>query len=329
MESNTKLMQMVRVAELYYEQRLSQVEISEMLGISRSTVSRLLADAHEQGVVEVTIHRPVEKVARLSEMIRKTLGLRDAIVVRGGETYEEVLNHVGLATAELLLSLLKDNMILGISWGVTLYHTVQSIQKSSFHGIEVVQLMGSLGQGNPATDGPELALRFAERLNGTYRIINAPALVRSKDVRDDLLQQPQIQTVIERASRAQICLTGIGSFADEMSSLMRAGYLTNEDRTTLRSEGAVGHILSRPIDINGNQIDSRFSDRVVAAPLDYLRKAEWSIGCSASPLKAPAVLGAIRGKYYNTLVIDEASAREILRLVEEKERFETEISYNA
>jgi deoxyribonucleoside regulator len=327
LETNAKTMQMVRVAELYYEQHLSQIDISEIMGISRSTVSRLLAEAHEQGIVEITIRRPVEKVARLSEMMRKQFGLRDAIVVRGGETYDEVLDHVGLATAELLQSVLRDGMILGISWGVTLYHTLQYIRKSSLKGIVVIQMMGSLGHGNPATDGPELALRFAEKLNGAYRIISAPAVVRSKDVRQDLINQPQIQSVIEQGSKAQVCLTGIGSLADEMSSLMRAGYMTAEERAMLRMKNGVGHILSRPIDVNGNEIDSEFSDRVVASPLESLRNAEWSIGCSGSPLKAPAVLGAIRGKYYNALVIDEASAREVLRLAETSELIETEVSY--
>jgi deoxyribonucleoside regulator len=319
METNAKLYQLVRVAELYYEQQLSQIEIAERMGVSRSTVSRILAEAHELGVVEITIHRPVEKNTRLSEQIQKKFDLREVVVVRGGDTYDEVLHKVGIATSELLLAVLKDNMVLGISWGATLYRTIQVMRKTPLRGVEVVQLMGSLGSGNPSIDGPELALRLAEKLNGGYRIINAPAVVKNQELRDHLLQQPQISAIINLVSQAEVMLTGIGSFAGDMSSLMRAGYITIEEKNALQAEGAVGHLLAQPIDIWGNQVGKDFSDRVVAAPLEYLRKTEWSIGCSGSALKAPAVLGAIRGKYYNALVIDEASAREILLLLEDDE----------
>lgn len=323
MDTSAKLYQLVRVAELYYEQQLSQIEIADRLGVSRSTVSRLLAEAHELGVVEITIHRPVEKITRLSEQIRKTYDLREVVVVRGGETNEEVLHNVGIATSELLLTVLKNDMVLGISWGVTLYNTIQVMRKTPLRGIEVVQLMGGLGSGNPSIDGPELALRLAEKLNGSYRIINAPAVVKNKELRDHLMQQPQISATLELVSHAGVMLTGIGSFAGDMSSLMRAGYITTEEKNALQAEGAVGHLLAQPIDIFGNQVGVEFTGRVVAAPLNYLRKAEWSIGCSASALKAPAVLGAIRGKYYNALVIDEATAREILLLSEGEDFPET------
>lgn len=314
MDATSKTYQLVRVAEYYYEQNLSQVEIAERLGVSRATVSRLLAEALEQGIVEIIIHRPVEKALGIAETLRSTFNLREVIVVRGGDTYQDVLENVGRATAELLMCVLSNNATLGISFGNTLYHTFLAMRKTELKGIEVIQLMGSLGSDNPAIDGPELAIRMAERLNGTYRIINAPATVKSKDLRDELLSQPQIQAVLERASMAHVIVTGIGSFADEMSSLIRAGYMTLEERSALLSQGAVGHLLARPIDIEGNEVGCEYADRVIAAPLSYLRNTDWSIGCSGSPLKATAVLGAIRGHYYNALVIDEGTAREVLRL---------------
>ena len=47
-----------RVAQLYYEDRLKQAEISERLHVSQATVSRLLKRAEAEGIVRVTIVAP-------------------------------------------------------------------------------------------------------------------------------------------------------------------------------------------------------------------------------------------------------------------------------
>ena len=56
---------LVHISELYYQQELSQQEISQIMGISRPTVSRLLDEAKETGVVEVIIHSPIVKHPKL------------------------------------------------------------------------------------------------------------------------------------------------------------------------------------------------------------------------------------------------------------------------
>ena len=53
-----ELRTIARVAQLYYEDRLKQAQISERLHVSQATVSRLLKRAEEEGVVRVTIVAP-------------------------------------------------------------------------------------------------------------------------------------------------------------------------------------------------------------------------------------------------------------------------------
>lgn len=312
---DVKNFQMIKVAELYYERNLSQREIATMLDLSRSMVSRLLSEAREAGIVTITIKRPIDKNGPLSEALRKRFDLREVIVIPTTNSYEDSLKQAGAATAELLQNILTDNSVLGVSWGRTLYETMGALPVLPLTGVQVVQLSGGLGEGNPANDGPELVLRFAEKLNGSCRYLHAPALVEDELVRDQLLQQSQIRQTVERAAQAQILLTGIGSLADNLSSLNRAGYLSEAERQSCLTAGAVGHLLARMIDIHGNQIDHRFNRRVVSVPLDLLQQAGWSIGVAVSQPKAPAVLGAIRGGYFNTLILDEAAAQEVLNLV--------------
>ncbi|MCU1403184.1 MAG: sugar-binding transcriptional regulator, partial [Microbacteriaceae bacterium] len=46
-------LQVVRVAELYYDENKTQDEIGGLLGITRWKVGRLLAQAREQGIVRI------------------------------------------------------------------------------------------------------------------------------------------------------------------------------------------------------------------------------------------------------------------------------------
>jgi len=318
----SKTSQIIRAAELYYERNLSQQEIARILGTSRTSVSRLLADAREKGVVEITINRPVAKQAGLSEQIRQRFDLRDVVVVNGSEEDERSLRNVGEAAAELLLSILEDNNTVGISWGQTLYHMVEALDNAfltditnQVNGVEIVQMVGSLGGGDPKIDGPDLARRMAQKLNGSYRYVHAPAVVENGDLRDQLMQQVQIRQTLEQVADADICLLGVGALNDEESSLQRTGYLTSLERQKYLQQGAVGHLLAKMIDSHGNEV-SRYNHRVVAVPFGYLQRAPWSIGISASPLKVATILGAIRANHINTLVIEDTSAQELLALAD-------------
>jgi len=307
---------MVRAAELYYEQRMDQSEIAKVLNCSRSTVSRLLADAIETGIVQIYIKRPVEKYPSLAEKMKHLFGLKEAIVVSGGRSNEQAFYNVGFAGAEFLSQILHDNVVIGISFGVTLSYLVRELAEYNFKykGIEVIQLMGGLGSGDPAIDGPELAQKMARALGGTYRYLQAPAVVDSPEIAQQLMNQKNIHETLKKAEESEIVISSVGSLMDNLSSLERAGYYRKEERIKFQSKGAIGHSLSRMIDENGMPIDDPFNQRLIGAPLSVLKKAKWSIGIGANPLKAHVFLACVKAKQFNVLIIDDGTAREMLRM---------------
>ncbi len=316
MRLNSKEMNMIRAAELYYEQRLSQSEIAKALDCSRSTVSRLLAEAIESGIVRIYIKRPVEKFPSLAEKIKHQFDLKEAIVVSGGMSNDQAFYNVGFAAAEFLSQILHDNVVIGISFGVTLSYLVQELSEYNFDydGIEVIQLMGGLGFGDPAIDGPELAQKMARALGGTYRYLQAPAVVDSPEIAQHLMNEKNIRETIQKAHHAEITISSVGSLMDNLSSLERSGYVRKEERAVFHSKGAIGHSLSRMIDENGIPIQDSFNDRIVGAPIDVIKNAKWSIGIGSNPLKAQVFLAAVKDRQFNVLVIDDGTAREMLRM---------------
>mgnify|MGYP000063274032 FL=1 len=319
MRLNSKETNMIRAAELYYEQRLGQSEIAKALDCSRSTVSRLLAEAIESGIVRIYIKRPVEKFPSLAERVKHYFGLKEVIVVSGGISNEQAFYNVGFSAAEFLSQILHDNVTIGISFGVTLSYLVQELSEYNFdyEGIEVIQLMGGLGFGDPAIDGPELAQKMARCLGGTYRYIQAPAVVESPEIAKHLMNEKNIRETIQKAHNSEITISSVGSLMDNLSSLERSGYIRKEDRAKFQAEGAIGHSLSRMIDENGHPIENFFNRRIIGAPIDVIRNAKWSIGIGSNPLKAQVFLAAVKDHQFNVLVIDDGTAREILRLTQD------------
>ena len=168
-----------------------------------------------------------------------------------------------------------------------------------------------MGTGNPNVDGIELALKLSKRIGGTYSNIYSPIYVGNEVVHSYLVNEPQIKATLHKANGVDIILSGIGTL-DPNTTLQQAGYFTDRDWMDLIGRGAVGHMLARPYDRDGNPVplENRYP---IGAPLSVMRNAQWSVGVSASAFKAEAVMGAIRGGYINVLVADQALAREMLQ----------------
>ena len=72
------------VARRYYLDDQKQSDIAAELGISRPMVSRLLTEARQLGVVEITVHDPEVKAASLLERLRAGSSIKDGILVEDG-----------------------------------------------------------------------------------------------------------------------------------------------------------------------------------------------------------------------------------------------------
>lgn len=311
MEDRTDLL--VRVAELYYEQGLNQNEIAKILGTSRPTVSRLLDEAKETQIVEIIVHSPIRKDPKLSYALRNTLGLREAIVVSGDYTGDKALDRCCMAASQFFNTIMDNNKTIGIAWGSVPQKLCKLIEAKEYYNVNVIQMVGCLGTGNPNVDGIELALRISKLLGGTYSNIYAPIYVGNEVVYSYLTSEPQIEATLRKAEHVDIILTGIGSFNPE-TTLQRAGYWTDKDRMDFLSKGAVGHLLARPYNKDGEEItmEGRYT---ISAPLSSMRNAQWSIGIASGSSWSDAVLGAIHGGYLNTLVTDRALAEDLLKKV--------------
>ncbi len=308
------LERLAQVAELYYDQGLTQAAIADRLGYSRSMISRLLTAAREQGVVEVRIHHPLSRQMDLEQQLRHAFGLLEArVLARGNLEYPDLLRRLGVLAARLVEDLVADHMTLGVSWGTALAEMVGALRWQP-RSVYVVQMIGSLGASAPEIDGPELARRLARNFGGRYATLPAPLIVDSEVTRTNLCDERRIQRVLDDAADASLALVGIGTVDPTLSSLVRAGYLEPRQLDELVAVGAVGDVCAIHFDQVGRLVHTPLTRRVVGIDYDHLVRIPRRLGIAGDLPKAPAILGAVRSGLINILVTDDAVAATLLRV---------------
>lgn len=303
---------MIAAAKLYYMEGLSQKEISDQLFVSRPTVSRLLKSSINEGIVQIRIDDASSYCVELAKQIEEDFDINKVIVAPSSYNLEQSKQNVGAAAAIFMESIINDKSVLGITWGTTVSSVVKNIKPNTNHKIDVIQLIGGVGNKTKDTDANTLAIRLAHRLNGDSYILHAPFIVKSKVLKDLLSEEEYIKQHFEKIKEVNIALVGLGSVNPDLSSQFRSGHVSLEDMEKIRNEGAVGDICGRYIDVNGNICKNSLTDRIISLPLKELSEVPLVIGVACGNKKKDIITGALRGKYLDVLIIDKNAALSII-----------------
>jgi deoxyribonucleoside regulator len=295
-------------------ERLDQETIARRVGVSRSTVSRLLTEALATGVVEIRIRQPLPLVDDLGRALARRFDLRDAQVLDVRSRPDGALERVGRLAGRYLDSILADGDVLAISWGTGIHAVAAGLGSVKSRGVEVVQMLGGAGSRDAEVDGTELARRMADVFGGRCRYLNAPLVVDDEQVATALLRQRGVRETLAAAAHADVALVGIGALVPGVSSLLRAGYITIDGLADLRRLGAVGDVCGHHFGVDGAMVDAELSRRVVSIDLASLRAIPRVIGIASGVAKAEALVGALRARLVNVVVTDDATARAALEI---------------
>ena len=308
------------VASLYYKLNQGQGEIAQRLGVSISTVSRLLKEAWQRGIIDVQIRMPIPRDFALENEIVGRFGLRNALVLAGTPGADEAslvaaAGQLAAVYLQRIIPALAPGSSIGVAWGTGVHATVSALPNNCGHRLDVVQLMG--GVGGLAVDGSDLARIVAVKLGGRHYDLHAPVLVERAEVRAVFLGEPAVRSAIQRARSAQVAVTGIGSVDERDSSFLRAELLTRVDLAVLRNRGAVGEMVGRFFDRHGRADALEINQRVIGIELEDLHAIPTVVAVARGLNKAAAILGALNGRYLNVLVTDDVTARAVFALAGE------------
>lgn len=306
-----KLSKIIEAAKLYYLLDYNQHEIAQKIGVSRPTVSRFLQLAKSEGIVEINIKDPTENVENLSTKLEQKFKLKKAVVVSIPQFEDHIIkNYLGEKTAEYLHEILKDNDIIGVTWGTTLYHVAIELKQKFVKNVKVVQLKGGVSHSETNTYASEILYLFGKSFNTTPLHLPLPAIVDQVVVKQAMEADRHIGKILELGKQANIALFTNG-FVNPDSLLFQLGYFTESDLKTLNGK-AVGDICSRFFDKNGDICNLSLNERTLGINLEDLKKKEYSILVAGGPNKIAGIYGALKGRFANVLVTDQFTAQFLL-----------------
>ncbi|MBN8206411.1 sugar-binding transcriptional regulator [Microbacterium esteraromaticum] len=302
---------MVRVAELSYDENKTQDEIGALLGISRWKVGRLLVQAREQGIVRIEIVHPRARRLGVERALVARFGLKDAVVVPAVDNPDALLSHVAAAAAELIMALRPVPREIAVSWGRTLTAVADALPQGWATGVTVVQANGGVSLNRRSGGAASVAVTMAQRGAGQAVLLPSPAILERVETKLAIEADRTIAAILDRAARANTVLFTAGP-CDAGSAHVENGYLAAQDIAELSRRGAVGDVLGRYIDADGNIVDPQLDARTVGIGLDSLRSAERAIFVTAGASKHDIARTVVSNGLCSVLVTDESTALELL-----------------
>ena len=311
MLDHEKLGKVIEAAKLYYLLDYNQNEIAKMLGVSRPTVSRLLQQAKSDGIVQISIMDPTENVENLAVQLEKKFHLKKAVVASIPQYEDHIIkNYLGEKAASYLDEIVKDDDIIGVTWGTTLYHIAIELKQKFVKNVKVVQLKGGVSLAETNTYASEILYLFGKAYNTTPHNLPLPAIVDHVVVKQAMEADRHIKRILELGKLANIAVFTIGPIKTD-SLLFQLGYFTESDLESLYGN-AVGDICSRFFNDEGEVCNESLNERTLGIDLNELRKKECSILVAGGPNKINGIFGALKGGYANVLVTDQFTAQFLL-----------------
>lgn len=313
---------MVKVAQMYYESGLKQEEIAKELEISRSSISMILAEAREFGIIEITIKNPVQNHDEYASYIKNKFQLDDALVIPTMLKSSKLrLKLVAELAAEYVFGKAKsdesknliEGSVMGIAWGSTCYEFMSSVEAHKFSPeTQIVPLVGGTNQVKSEYQLNEMVRLFAEKLNGSPTFIYAPGIPDSMADHDLYMKSTDMQNLTELWKSIDLAVISVGA---------PPAYYENQDAFVLPDISyfsrnqlePVGDICARRFDYKGNLFDDEYNNKLIAIGKEQLQNAKKVVCVVSGEHKVFSIIGALRTGLIDVLISDEITMNKVIQ----------------
>lgn len=306
---------LIDAARLYYIDGLDQGQVGARLGLSRSSVSRILQEARQSGLVQIHIVGD-DRTVRNSDLegrLRSIFGLREAIVAdtsSGGDRVDAVARLGGEAFTRLAPGASR----IGFSWGLTVARLIDLLPETPLRpDVHIVPLVGGMPTLDSAPSGNSHLQILADKCGAVANRFDAPAIVESALTQQAMMHESSVQASLARARSCDLGFVGIGNYEVQTSrAVMTAMKLSREEKSAVEAAQPVGDMLGRYFTIEGVPLGRPTCERVIGIDLDDLRRIRTVVGLACGRAKAGGTLGALRTGVLDVLVVDDTLADALL-----------------
>ena len=275
-DKTEKLRRLALVARRYYLEDKKQSDIAAELGVSRPLISRMLSEARELGVVEITIHAPGETAEALLRRLAESTSLHGGALAPDGE--DDGQTNLALCREALRLLERLEARRVGIGWGHFIGQLVSLVEAAppGRSGVEhLFPLLGNAGFPIRNYHSNENVRILASALGAEPHFLYLPALAESCEEKEVL------------------CATEL--------------YRQMEQQW----QKACGRLLAYFFNENGQIIRSDH-DFAIQLPVEQLAQCRNVVGLCSANTSARALRGALRTGLFTHLVAREQLVSESL-----------------
>ena len=298
----------IRVANYYYNHGLTQEQIAVSMDLSRQRINRVLGKCLDEGIVKITVEGVDETNIELENSLEKKFDLK-AVRIANVAPKDDIYTTIGRQAAEYLTNVIKNGDIIGVSRGRSISALADRMPETKYTDLTITQLMGGGSSDQSDVDVDDIVHRFAKRINAKPAVLFAPVIVNSPDVKKAIMKEPFFLETYSIIRSCSIAVVGIGdgSYVHESTD-----YASESPQR--ENGGAAGEICTHYYTGSGESIRTELDERVIAVQLEDFLKIPTRIGVAGQKEKVPAIIGAIRGGYINTLITDSETAIELEKL---------------
>lgn len=305
---------MTIACRLYHERGIRQRDIATRLGISQPRVSRLLAQAEEQGVVRTVVVAPEGIHPEPEDVLEEAYGLRECHVVEVLEGEEAIPRELGVTAARYLAEASLWGPRVGFtSWSSTLREMARALDPIRRSGVtHVVEMLGDLGAPLLQHEAGRATLRLASALGAEPVLLRTPGVFATPALRAAALQDAHVARALSLLGHLDLAFVGVGP-ADFHGPLHEGdNFFRAEQLARVRAAGAVGQLDQRFVDAKGQAVDTPLDDLVVAITLEQLRAAGTRVVVAGGVSKWTPLHAALRGGWVDVLITDLETARHLI-----------------
>lgn len=308
----------LKLKALYYiyEKGYTNTRTSELLGISRVTLNRLLDEAKSDGMIKVTIvdTRDIRKNLEYEEALKAEFGMKD-VSICGCPEDGALLSSLASAGAEYAGDFIDSGMKIGIAWGKTIRSMISYMTPNrTINDLDIYTLLG--GAPGEADYQPNvIAQGFLNLYSGRSHVINSPHFCHSELLQTEIMKEPSIADIMEAAGSLDLAIVGIGE--SPTNENFKNGYYHFDDDVIeeLVQAGAVGDICGNFFNIEGRLCRTPMCRRLVSIDVEKLKSCPNVIAVAGGEGKRDSIIGAMRSGLINRLVTDSITAENILSVI--------------
>jgi DNA-binding transcriptional regulator LsrR (DeoR family) len=302
-------------AELYYIRDLNQGEISRLLSMSIATVSRLLAQARAEGIVQITVERDPNELVPLARKLSDALSVHVSLTPGRTDNPAGAGRLCAVAAAPAVADEIPMAGVLGTAGGYTIAALAGALPKTERPGLTIVPIVGGMHAGDPPLlEINAITDRIAGRLGATTIRLFAPGLLDSPDTKEALLADSVVKVTTDLWGQIDCALVGVSGVPGS-----KVGYPTVMDqlegdvRRRLIAKGVVGDIAGHLFTIDGGLVEDDWASRLLCISFEMLRDSGQVIVVAAGSHKVQSIIGCTRTGVVSHLYTDEPTASAIMQ----------------